>query len=372
MATADGESARRYVRWEGSKPFDYGVAVPEGAAKPVPGLFLHGWGGRLDRGAGPRVLGTMRVTAVMTPVDSWLGHAVHKGSLKSWTEGGIRNFTQERLLSFFDWACEQAGADRSKAFALGNGLGGGGAAALGFLHPGRFAWTASSSGVHRPGRSPVYAPMLERVFGPAEWGVAVDGKPAFERFDQALLAAEVDGPPLVFTSSPKDRAGDWEGAKGLWKALQEARRPHVFTWGGGGEREPLRLPEKLLLNLTSTSSVPAFTRGSLDRDPDRDREGQSNLLFTWDPAVVDAERRWEASLAIVEDAPVERGEADVTPRRCRAFRPAPGTPLKWSTVAQGGELLASGTIRVDERGRATVPKVGLSRRWTRLVLEVAE
>ena len=78
--------------------------------------------------------------------------------------------------------------------------------------------------------------------------------------------------------------------------------------------------------------------------------GGINLGFAWSQ-VVDEPDRWSVKLSneLCQDGPMT---VDVTPRRCRKFKPNAGEKLKWTNGVSGqGEVVA------DEWGLVTVPKV---------------
>ena len=164
----------------------------------------------------------------------------------------------------------------------------------------------------------------------------------------------------------------------MWKALQEARQPHVFSWGRQGEGQKALPPGgeaegwPWLVTLRAGSSLPAFSNGSLDESPgsgdprDGDPEGQSNGHLLWDPAVLDEPGRWEATLRLAVAAPRDEAQVDVTPRRCARFR---GGVVTWKTLSPQGRELQSGSVRSDAQGVVTIPKVNVTRDGIRLILE---
>jgi hypothetical protein len=363
FAGVEGAVVHRYVRWEQGRAHDYLVAVPPGAARPSPAvLHLHGWGGRMDRVQVPWWDGILLASA-MAPYDGWTGRHERAGTWLPWTAGAVRPTTQERLLAFVDWAARAHGVDPARVSAAGQGLGGGGAALLGLEHPGRFAWTWSAAGVHRPAASPAYGLMFDRVWG--------EGSPAFERWDLARRADPLR-PLLVFSSARNDRAGGWGQALEVLEALQRERLPHVFSWGKLGERQAAAAPgtpeegRALLAGLRAGASLPAFTRGSLDEDPRAgEGDGRVNGHLLWDPAVRDEERRWEVELRLSERCRAAEGTADVTPRNGARFRPGAGEAVAWRLLSPAGEELQSGTAR----GPApTAERVRIPRGGARLVM----
>lgn len=103
-----------YVRWEAlprcnmpSRPYDYLVAVPANHKEPAPvGLHLHCWGANPNGGYGwwyNVSQGAILISTNQIPYDWLTGYHEHLGTWKSWSEGVIRDYTQQRVLAF-DWA----------------------------------------------------------------------------------------------------------------------------------------------------------------------------------------------------------------------------------------------------------------------------
>jgi hypothetical protein len=380
-----------YVRWEApprssrpSSPFDYLVATPPRRVEPAPvGLHLHCWGGNLDGGYGwwyAAAQGAVLLSTNQDPYDWWTGYHEHSGTWRGWSEGVVRDFTQQRVLAFLDWAAKRYGLDLSRVFAAGSSMGGSGSPSLGLRRADRVAWVVSWVGVHSPARSPQFRGSYERVFGQLDWKLpGPDGRtPAFEHFDDerfVRLDPAGDTPLICFSNGKNDDAIGWAQARDFWRALQETRRPHVFVWGQGGHGQRALLPgpnpneREIGVDVRLGRTLPAFTRCSLDGNPgggdpkDGDPEGQSNLWLHWDDDAVDQPGRWELTLRLARRAPADEAAVDVTPRRCRAFRPAPGTKVSWKSGAQAGEIAA------DAHGLVTAPQVKVSKSGTRLILE---
>jgi hypothetical protein len=391
-----------FVRWEAppranrpSRPFDYLVGVPRKRVEPAPaGLHLHCWGGNLESGYGwwyQAEQGALLVSTNQIPYDWWTGYHEFDGTWRPWREGMVRDYTQSRVVAFLDWAGTRWRIDPNRVFTAGSSMGGSGSPSLGIRRADRVAWVVSWVGVHTPARTPQFRGSYERVYGELDWMLPfMDGKtPAFEHFDDAGWLRRNPGAdvPLVCFSNGKNDGGiGWAQARDFWKALQETRRPHVFVWGQAGHGQRAMLPgpapgeRELGLDVRLDRTLPAFTNGSLDGKPgngdpaDGDPEGQSNLHLVWDTsdgAIVDEERRWSLVLHVNRKATAEEGTADVTPRRCSKFRPAPGTKVAWKNVSVAGDReFQSGEATVDAAGLVTAPQVRIRRAGSRLILEV--
>lgn len=389
-----GPELHWFVRWEAppranlpSQPIDYLVALPPGVKEPAPvGLHLHCWGGSLQGGYGWWYNGNRGAILISTnqvPYDWWTGYHEHRGTWKSWEDGRVRDYTQERVISFLDWASSRWKLDLSRVFTAGNSMGGSGAPNLGIRRADRVAWVVSWVGVHSPSRTPHFLGSYERVYGNLGWKLPYGdgGRSAFEHFDDAAFVRTDparETPLICFSNGKNDSGIGWPQAQAFWKALQETRRPHVFVWGQGGHGQRARLPgprpgeRELRLDVRVDRTIPAFTRCTLDDDPgngepeDGDAAGQSNLHLFWeDEGIVDEASRWGMTLRVTRGAPSDACTADVTPRRCRAFRPAPGTRVRW-TVREEGREVQSGEVAADRWGLVTAPAVRLRKEGGRL------
>ena len=391
-----------FVRWEApprsnrpSRPFDYLVALPPKRVEPAPvGLHLHCWGANLEGGYGwwyDAAQGALLVSTNQSPYDWWTGYHEFDGTWRPWKDGVVRDYTQARVVAFLDWVGTKWKVDPNRVFTAGNSMGGSGSPSLGIRRADRVAWAVSWVGVHTPARTPQFRASYERVYGALDWKLPFqDGKTAaFDWFDDAGWlrrnpAAET--PLLCFSNGKNDGAIGWPQARDFWRALQETRRPHVFVWGQAGHGQRAMLPgdspgeRELGLDVRLDRTLPAFTNGSLDGKPgsgdpaDGDPEGQSNLHLVWDTtaeAIVDEEGRWSLVLHVNRKATADEGMVDVTPRRCRKFRPKPGTKVAWWNRALAGDRdFQSGEVRVDEAGLVTVPQVRVRRGGSRLILEI--
>jgi pimeloyl-ACP methyl ester carboxylesterase len=397
----DGPTLHYYVRWESpptsnlpSRPVDYLVAIPPKKVEPAPvGLHLHCWGGNLEGGYGwwyDSAQGAILISTNQIPYDWWTGYHENSGTWKSWKEGVVRPYSQDRVMAFLDWAGTKWSLDRSRVFTAGSSMGGSGSPNLALRHAGQVAWAVSWVGVHSPSRSPQFKGSYERVYGSLPWQLPyADGKAsAFDYFDDVHYLRdhpELEAPLLCFSNGKNDAAIGWPQARDLWKALQEARQPHVFVWGQGGHGQRAILPgpnpneRELGVDVRLDRSLPAFTRGSLDGNPgsgdpkDGDPEGQSNLHLSWDPAAADEAEAWEMVVRLNARAPRGECTVDVTPRRCQKFRPAPGSRVGWRnvSVADGG-VVQSGEVKADEQGRVTIPQAAVTRGGNRLTVQVTK
>ena len=391
---------RYYVRWEAppnssvaGKPFDYLVAFPPKRVRPAPvGIHLHCWGGSLNGGYGwwyNAEKGAILLASNQIPYDWWTGYHEFYWSgppdREKWKKGVVRAYTQKRLLSFLDWMAGQWDIDLARTFVAGSSMGGSGAPMFAIRHSERIAWAVSWVGVHVPARSPQFRRSYRRVYGDPSWGIKFeDGTAVWDYFDDVwylIHHPEKEIGFITFSNGKNDRGIGWEQARDFLEALQKTHRPHLFVWGQAGHgqraRMPVSLAERVLpIDVRVDQSLPAFSRCSLDDDPGDGEpargaaEGQVNLYLFWETKdLIDSQDRWEATLGLVEKAPSERCEVDVTPRRVRFFKPRNGERVSWTAAdLESGTILKKGTARADRFGLVTAKGVPVTKRKVRLLL----
>lgn len=386
-----------FVRWEHpplcpypSTPRNYLVAVPEPLPKPASAsLELHSWGGSQQGGYGwwfNAQRGALLIAANQVPYDWWTGYHEHWSDARGWRTGSVRDYTQDRLLAFLDFAATRWSIDRHKVLIGGVSMGGTGSTSLALRRPERFAIAQSWVGVHQPHASPGFRESFEEVWGRMDWSVpsADRGVPAFTWFDNAWYVRRnpaADCPLLCFANGKNDAGIGWGQAVEFWRALQEARQPHVFLWGQEEHRQRGLFPGPALdqrtcsLDLRNDRSLPAFCRCDLDENPgngaptDGARTGQSNLYLYWDDRPdrsIDAPGHWRMLLRLNAAAPRPSCHVDVTPRRCQQFRALPGESFDWTARDTTGAIRQSGQVHADRFGRVTVPRVAVTQKGTSL------
>jgi len=425
-----------FTRWEAppncnrpSRPLDYLVGVlPDRPAKAPLALRLHGWGGSMH-GGGFWVdahEGTIMLSTNQLPYDWWTGYHEYVGTWKSWREGAVRDYTQTRLLSMVDWVNTRWPVDMTRVSVGGGSMGGSGTTNLAVHHGGRIAWAAGSVGVHIPDSSPQFTSSYIHCYGQVRWQLPFEdtGVSAFNWFSNewyVLNRPKADIGLVCFSNGKNDGQIGWPQAVRFWKAMQKARQPHLFKWGLGGHGEGVRVPRREyrdekgrrirdVIDCRTDQTLPAFTHCSLDDDPgdavakpreqyetekaevkawnkahpkqkrrydryDGDQSGLSNGYLYWDTAeahVVDAPDRWAMVLWLIDDAPEDACTVDVTPRRCRGFRPQPGQKLTWTNFRRDGDgwkQIDTGTVKADRWGLVTVGKVRVTKGRNRLLIE---
>ncbi|MGA2032746.1 MAG: prolyl oligopeptidase family serine peptidase [Thermoguttaceae bacterium] len=424
-----------YVRWEAppnfsveNMPIDYLVAVPPKVRKPAPvQLSLHCAGGSILGGyykwynkAGnfPHT-GSILISANQIPYDWWAGFHEFRYTDKplttkeDWLKGVVHPYSQRRVLAFYDWAATKWDIDRTRTFLVGMSMGGGGSSMMALHHGDRFAWLVSHVGIHVPRQAGAYNVAYVHNYGPEEYGTLFeDGTKAWDHFDNDWflrnnMTREV--PFICYANGKNDGMIGWKQAVVYWKALQDTRRGHVFTWGMNGHSQSSAPPGgdiECPIDIRTDQTMPAFTHCSLDNNPgtgarkpaeqlarekaeieawnkanpknkknlddfDGDSAGQVNAHLSWEPRdIVDGPGRWEMTVCLTAKAPKDSCTVDVTPRRCQKFAPKPDEKFRWTNTALAdGKVVGCGTLAADQYGLVTIPKAVVCRGKNRLSID---
>ena len=302
--------------------------------------------------------------------------------------------TERRMLDTVEWTIRRYGIDRNRVYLAGNSMGGQGALAIGLPHGEVFA------AIHANVPATVWLPAARMGF----------------------LGA--DGSPLPPPAAPETRADppvllDWSGSDDhwsrdhelLWDGLRARRMSLVGLWGDYGHQgsiEKARERNDLVgsfdvFSVTRDKPYPVFTNASSDDKAPwpfavyrptfnnwggyagdvksaemkvaegANASGQINAFFRWkalaDEARGVAMELWIESpeaLGTKQFAVPQTATADVTLRRVRVARPAPGRRYAWAFGAQ------KGTVQVGPDGLLTIPGLQLSRTHTRLLVQPAK
>lgn len=409
-----------YTRWEAPPncavegfPMDYLVAVPENCPEPMPcGLHLHSEHTSLIGGYGFWQYyegGSVLVSTNMVPYDWWTGYnenywrfarrATDKDEReKSYVNGVVRPYTQNRLVSFLDWVGKNYAIDQTRTFVTGSGMGGSGGIALAIRNPDVFSFCNSWGGVHSPAMSEHFKPSYNSAYGEADWNIKTDdGSLAWDYFDDSDYLEthqEKSIPLVIFSGGMNDRNAGWEQALRLAITMQATRQPHIFRWDLDGELCRSRLPVSLSdgppmkMNIRDNQSLPAFTNCSLDGDPgtgklldeptpepearpgarrlkqrlyDGDPQGQFNQFLFWDTEnIIDDDDKWEITVGLTPQAPKANCRVDITPRRVVNFKTPPGTRVEWINLS-GGRQIQSGIAVADDYGLITLPQLSVGK-----------
>jgi len=180
----------------------------------------------------------------------------------------------------------------------------------------------------------------------------------------------------------------WPPLPRFWRAMIDSRHPFVVHWRIRDGRPTIRRDQ----------SVPAFGNCTLDDNPGNGDlangetfDAQINGYLSWDSeSIVDAPGRWEMTVILHESAPLPECRVDLTPRKCRQFKPKEGQAFKWTCTtippaakkadkkgAKAGEkasappkarLLGSEMIEADQWGLVTIRRMRMLKGAQRVVI----
>jgi len=234
-----------------------------------------------------------------------------------------------------------------------------------------------------PAKTPQFKGSYARVYGEPDWGVKFqDGTAVWDHFNDAWYLRRYPDKEIgfiTFSNGKNDGGIGWPQAVEFYRALQDTRRPHLFVWGQGGHGQratmPVSLGERVLpIDVRTDQTLPAFAHCSLDDNPgsgdpkDGDAKGQVNLYLYWETAdIADAPERWEMTVGLIDKAPRDECTVDLTPRRCRKFKPKPGQMLKWTNASlRDNREIQTGSAKVDKWGLVTIEKLRVAKGRNRI------
>jgi len=292
------------------------------------------------------------------------------GTLKSFRESKIDYFPERCWLALIRWCQERWKTQRSHL--RGDML------HFGIRHPEIFGFL--TFGTYTTSYDYQWAPQsraLSRWLGPRDAAVTVDGLPAWQQFNVSWYVnryPDRDSPYLYLVSGTgKDKGHTsefgWQDDPRGWAGLRDARQNFVAFWVRARTEAATKLAE-----VTTTTSLPAFSNCSLDNNPgngdpaDGDPYGQINGWLLWQTDdVVDAPDRWEMTVYLASDCPVPDCTVDITLRHLKRFKPRPGDVFFWrNTAPADGKAVASGTIVADRWGLVTLKQVTVSKAKNRI------
>jgi hypothetical protein len=385
----------------------YFGTAPMGWRDGLPGLFVVY---QSPPGGGERLV-LSPIDAIDNPAGSgvietcWFGYFCVPFGAKH-AEPRVYPFTERRLEWMIRWAMNHYGVDPLRVYSAGQSMGGMASTQFSFRHPEIFAavyprlqrvrqtWLPAvlsttvsigegpDRGTH-PGqraRSTITSISKARYHKPTPME---DGKTDyFDHMDSVKWVSEQHGdlPFYGWACGRTDWVEPWKAYIEMVKALTANHHGFAMAWTNGGHASAtarciVRVTkyygfEKFALN----QSYPAFGNSSIDDDlgsgeliekvvtgkdgkqrkvkvlKDGAPSGGINLGFAWSE-VVDEPDQWSVELSneLCQDGPMT---VDVTPRKCRNFRPRRGEKFRWTNSASGqGEVVA------DDWGLVTVPKV---------------
>jgi hypothetical protein len=208
--------------------------------------------------------------------------------------------------------------------------------------------------------------------------VMVDGENVayFDRMNMVKFVSEhhEDLPFVGWCSGRHDGFASFREQIAMVNALTGAHHGFAFAWNNGdhsgGSAAMANVTRWYPQSLFARNlSYPAFGNSSINddigtgeedviegqvaksvmKDGNGAAEGGINLGFCWKD-VIDEPDRW--SVSISNGLAAADMTVDVTPRRCRQFKPRPGDTFRWKNTAAG-----EGEVKADEWGLVTVQAV---------------
>jgi len=331
----------------------------------------------------------------------WAGDHECLGTLRGMDEGVVWNHEQRRVLAATAWAVEKPDLfiDPQRVYVWGQFAG------WALRHGDLFAAVMSNGHnnikTSREGRKHYW-----------RWGQPDHGENwlGMNHLDYLDLAAWVRENPTVelpywvcwpaYGAFPDHSLGDfgfkpWQEFIG---AMKETRRAFAAVWMSNGPGLARGVCRDMVPQIKLHQSLPAFSNCSLDTSaqtdqpkgsyrPGRyddyfqkyaDKEGGINLYQRWDPnTMIDESHTWAATVWLSQPdkqgrfgSPAETATMDITPRRCRQFRPKPGERFLWTnTSMQSNKTAGSGRVTADKWGLVTIKHTTIGKTDNRIVIK---
>jgi len=308
-------------------------------------------------------------------------------------QGTPTNYSERRLLLELAWAREVLQTDPNRTYCSGSSMGGCGTMSFAFRHPEVFAAVSAHVPIvaYTPGDPAKGQKLgwhdntgrLVPFCGPLALPCS-DGMPLSERLDAAaFVRAHPDDLPFLFIANGRqDTSIPWHHNPDFYRAMQALRQGCLIAWNDGSHSEvDTKLPADVrqrqtagLARFALNRSFPAFSNSSRNQDPGNgdntsgDTVGFMNRGLNWADPVETADRYEVRILYDLEAADLPL-TVDVTPRRCQAFRLAPGQTCAAANLDGAGREIQSLRLTADRFGLVTVPQFRVTQReGNRLVL----
>jgi hypothetical protein len=345
-------------------------------------MCLGTYGGQSPYNLGRRHVGAAYYVA--PPVMMAMGQGVHEciGTLKSYDQGIVRNYTHRQVIDLTRWARKKwPNIDPGRVCINGQ------FALWALRHADVFAVvTADPYGNFAAGKEMVKHGW---AWGPFPAGCRnEDGM--VDQWAYLNVARWIRRNPAVelpfYCGKPSSAShvGDmgFLPAPELYKALLETRRAFAAHYGPsqgfGGPPPAAGFP------IRRDQAVPAFTHCSLDDmvgEGDQwggaaggtigsgDPWGRFNADLRWDfKTIVDEPKRFECTVWLDAKARQDSCTVDLTPRRCRKFKAAAGEKFTWTSAGESGAAARKGTTAADEWGLVTVRKLTVAKDKRRVTI----
>lgn len=290
----------------------------------------------------------------------WGGLHLKDQSLMKRNAGPNPSAAEKRVIDTVKWAIARYGIDPDRVYLCGNSMGGSGALGIGMRNGDLFAAVKANvpAGIEHVSN--------RMYFPPAEVPAGV----------------RLPDPPVVVDYSAQNDS--WSvGHDRFVAAMRQRKYALLFFWGAFGHANNhygIAQKNDLIhafdwLNVRRCDAYPVFTNADSDdvipwpNDLKNPGRGQINGFTRW-RNVSDAAEKFVMELRVASAAELGTKQfkvpaavkADVTLRRVRNFRIAPGDKIQWRFGAQ------SGVVTADSDGLATIPGVNISSRPATLVL----
>ena len=325
----------------------------------------------------------------------WQVRGIHdgNGTLKAWSQGKVQEFYVRKVKALLPWVRAGYRTDVDRIYAFSGGWA--------WHHPEIFAATFEVLSMN-PKRSPAM-PEVRRYWGdpktppPTEWGMS-----PYEYWNTGEWVRTHPAEELAFLSyTPYQHLGDFGriDKPAFFAAMRDTKHAFTCTFDEGRGWYGMANPD-WVFEIRRSDSIPAFTGCTLDDNPGIglgwDPGGKLNYYLCAEPRTqVDSPDRWEMTVYLYrgdrygrDAAPVDRCTVDVTPRRCRQFKAAPGEKCTWTNLqfpppAKKGKdspdtppppepkPIQTGTAVADGHGLVTAEGVLVTKDRNRLIIERA-
>jgi len=389
----DGRSYHEqwYSYWavppQAPRPTRYDLAVgfcPDSMTRPTPLEFTRGhtWGNKPEM-PGPEPRRGIFMSMSDDPENGfWTGINDARDTLKGIEEGAWKPFAHNRQEALIRWAQKKWEIDPQR---IVSGIG---------------AW-----GMWELKRADLYAyihgwgmPEITKGFQCWDWARGVWGQPDaykgkpddenpfyLQDYTRWVLANPDKELPFFHIHTGwgmHSTEMGWPPFPRFVRAMMDTRR--AFAMHSAALGEAMR---QGIIELRRDQSVPAFANCSLDDNIGEgdllsgEPFGQINAYLVWESAtIVDEPGLYAITLWLWGGDPHGRGAApldsctvDLTPRRCRRFKPKPGDAFAWANIAlSDGKEVQSGRLVAADHGLVTLERLAVTKARHRITIRRAE
>jgi hypothetical protein len=345
-------------------------------------------------GQSPYNLGRRHVPGayyVAPPVTGPMWQGMHEcmGTLKTYSDGMVRNYTHRQIFALIEWAKKKwPNIDPDRVVMNGQ------FAIWGLRHADKFAMVVADPFGN-------FAAGIEMQKHGRSWGAypraAKNEDGLVDQWEYLNVAKWIRDNPTTrvpfYAGKPSSAShvGDMGFMPGpeLYRALLDTRRAFAAHYGpsqgfGGPPRAICALP------IRRGQAVPAFSNCSLDDmvgEGDQwggaaggtigsgDPWGRFNADLRWGfDDLTDEPGRFEVTVWLDKSARQDQCTVDVTPRLCRKFKAAPGQAFKYTIVElptakpAKPKPIDSGSVKADKHGLVTLKKLTVNKARRRIAI----